>query len=178
MDKLEKFILEHRNDFDDEIPRLHVWAGIERKLNSGQRFRLRWIQRLSIAASVVVLLFSGVALGTWMTDAKNNTASLATVSPEYAEMQRYFEDEINSKLTRLANYDQNSSVFQDIHDLDAMFRDLQRELQLTPPGNRGQVVQAMISNYKARIEILEQVLQKLQMLQPESINNQSNEVSI
>ncbi len=47
---------------------------------------------------------------------------------------------------------------------------LRQELAIVPPGNREQVVRAMIENYKAKTAILQRVLERLE----ESANGGDN----
>ncbi|MAT55109.1 MAG: hypothetical protein CMN32_11560 [Saprospirales bacterium] len=178
MDKLEKFIHENRQQFDSEVPDLSIWSNIQEKLDEKPAPRVRWIRRLRVAAAVLALLFAGGAMGVYWSSSQNNVTALADVSPEYAEMQQYYDQQIQSKLAQLASYNQADAVVTDIDELDEIYRELQEELKNTPAGNREQVVQAMIENYKAKIDILEQVLQKLQLLDSTSPKSAGNEVSI
>lgn len=178
MDKLEKFIHDNRQHFDADVPDLAIWANIQEKLDESRAPKIRWIKHLRVAAAVLALLFAGGAMGVYWSTSQNKVVALADVSPEYAEMQRYYDQQIQSKLKLLANYQQADAVKADINDLDQMYKELQEELKNTPAGNREQVVQAMIENYKAKIDILEQVLKKLQLLNSTSPKSAGNEVSI
>lgn len=178
MDKLEKFIHENRQHFDSDVPDLSIWSNIQEKLDEKPRVRIRWIQHLRVAAAVLVLLCAGGAMGVYWSSSQDKVTALADVSPEYAEMQQYFDREIQSKMAQLASYNQADAVLTDINELDEVYRELQEELKNTPEGNREQVVRAMIENYKAKIDILEQVLAKLQLLNSTSPKSAGNEVSI
>ncbi len=178
MDRLEKFIHENRRQFDSDVPDLSIWANIREKLDEKPGARIRWVRRLRVAAAVLALLFAGGAMGVYWSSSQNNVTALADISPEYAEMQQYFDREIQAKMAQLATYNQADAVFTDIKELDEVYRELQEELKNAPEGNRKQVVQAMIGNYKAKIDILEQVLEKLQLLDSTSPKFAGNEVSI
>ena len=49
--------------------------------------------------------------------------------------------------------------------------ELRQELANVPPGNREQVVRAMIENYKAKASILERVLERLEESKPNQENS-------
>lgn len=178
MDKLEKFILDNRHHFDSEVPNLAIWSKILEKLDEKPAPRIIWIKYLRVAAAALVLLIAGGAMGAYWLQSQNKVVTLADVSPEYAEMQQYFDQQIQSKIKLLANYKQADSVKSDIQELDRMYQELLDELQNTPVGNREKVVQAMIENYQAKIDILEQVLEKLQLLNSTSPKFAGNDVSI
>ena len=178
MDKLENFIRENRQHFDDEVPGLRVWSSIQNELDKKPHSWLQWLRPLRVAAAVVALLLAGGAMGAYWTSSHNRVAALSDVSPDYAEMQRYFDQEIQSMMTQLANYEQAGTVMADISELDSVYQELQEELKYTPAGNREKVVQAMIANYKAKIDLLEQVLEKLQLLNSSSPKFAGNEISI
>lgn len=178
MDKLEKFIHEHRREFDSHVPDLKIWSEIQNKLDEKPSLRISWIRHLRVAAAVLVLLFAGGAMGIYWSSSHDNISGMADVSPEYAEMQKYFDEEIQSKMAQLASYHQEGAVLNDMKDLDDVYEELKAELKGTSEGNREQVVRAMIENYKAKIDILEQVLQKLKLLNSTSPKFAGNEVSI
>ena len=54
-DRLEKFINQNRDQFDDKVPNLKVWADIEKRLDPPQAKRGSIKRMLSIAASVLIL---------------------------------------------------------------------------------------------------------------------------
>ena len=104
---------------------------------------------------------------------------MADVSPEYAELERHYEHDITDKKEKLATFtgSQSADVLQDLDQLDRIMEELRRELADVPPGNRQQVVRAMIENYKAKTAILQRVLEHLDIKQNEGNNSKlSNEI--
>jgi len=112
-DQLEDYIRDNREAFDDAVPSLKVWAGIENALSTqkissvpnGRRFSLRRL--LTIAASVVMLLGLGVVLGSQLTSGnglQKNLASDNEVFRELEDMKIYYEAEIKNKEAQLINY--------------------------------------------------------------------------
>lgn len=179
MDNLEKFIRENRGDFDTCVPSLNVWANLDQHLDRQRPSgRVVWMKRLRVAAAVLVLLTAGGAAGVYLTNAGKTVESLADVSPEHAEMERYFSEQVEAKLAKLASYKQDDMVKADIQELDDAYEQLRQELETAPEGADEKIVQAMIETYQTKISILEQVLEKVENVNPTTINKTENEVSL
>lgn len=178
MDNLEKFILDNRPGFDTAVPDLRVWAEIDRKLEQRPPQRVVWMKRFRAAAAIALLLTAGGVAGAYLGSPAEETTSLADVSPEHAEMVQYFNTQIHDKLAQLASYRQDGFVKNDLQELDSLYNDLQHDLENAPPDKREQVVQAMINNYQTKIDILEQVLEKVQTTNPTNLKTEENEVSL
>ncbi len=179
MSNLEKFILENRADFDTGVPSLKVWANIDRQLDRQRpAVRMVWMKRLRAAAAVLVLLLAGGAAGAYLTNQSQAVESLADVSPEHAEMERYFSSQVEEKMAKLASYKQDGVVKADLKELDDTYEQLRQELKDAPVGAEEKIIQAMIETYQTKINILEQVLEKVESVNPSTINAAENEVSL
>jgi alpha/beta superfamily hydrolase len=178
MDNLEKFILENRESFDDAVPGLKVWANVDRHLNQRPNQRIVWMKRLRVAAAVAFLLVAGGVIGAHLANVHNEAKSLADISPEHAEMERYFKSQVNDKMAQLASYRQDTFVKPDLQELDTLYEQLKTELQNAPEGAEEKIIQAMINNYQTKIDILEQVLEKVQTTIPSNSKTAENEVSL
>ncbi len=179
MDNLEKFIRENRSDFDTGIPRLDVWANLDQHLDRQRPSgRVVLMRKLRVAAAVLVLLTAGGLGGAYLTNANKTVESLADVSPEHAEMERYFSSQVEQKLAKLASYKQDGTVKADIQELDETYNQLKKELENAPEGAEEFIIQAMIETYQTKISILEQVIEKVEKVNPTTINTTGNEVSI
>lgn len=165
---LERFICENRSALDTEIPDLRVWSAVAATLPAppaakAKKVALQWHRHLLRAAAAIALLVIGLGAGIWY--ARNNATgmAMADVSPEYAELEQYYERDITDKKEKLATFtgSQSADVLQDLDQLDRIMEELRRELANVPPGNRQQVVRAMIENYQAKAAILQRVLEHL-----------------
>lgn len=169
-DPLEAFIRQNREAFDEEMPDLRIWSSISSGLEgSAPKMRTMWISKISRIAAVITLLIAAVGAGVWY--GQNNPAGsrngmdLADVSDEYAELERYYQGDIAVKQQKLVSYTGNNNdtdVLNDLEQMDAIMEELRAELASVPPGNREQVVRAMIENYKAKAAILQRVLERLE----------------
>ena len=183
-DPLEIFIRDNRSAFDTSTPDLRVWAAIEQAVpaQSAKIIGIPWHRTLLRSAAAIALLITGISIGVWYARADmpgQPGMAMSEVSSEYAELEQYYQRDINAKQEKLAtlvsNRDQDLNA--DMLQMDKVMSELRQELANVPPGNREQVVRAMIENYKAKAAILERVLGHLeQQKQPATTNSGNYEV--
>ncbi|MCP3931308.1 MAG: hypothetical protein GY705_19660 [Bacteroidetes bacterium] len=180
MDNLEKYIIENREAFDSAVPNLKVWADIDEQLSrkSARRIPIRRI--LSIAATIVVLLVAGAAAGSYIANGQQGEeiTSLADVSPEYAELEQHYDQQIKEKTGQLAVYNHDKTVDEDLQQIDNVMDELLLELQNAPEGQEEQIISNMVKNYQAKIDILERVLERIQSINQKSVKTERDEISI
>ena len=171
-----------RTDFDIEEPNAGHENRFLTKLNNQNREVITltqpksnfWKPFLSIAASVVLLVTVFVSI-----NKSNEPHDLASISPEMAETQNFFTNAISAELEKLNN--ELTPEFQDlvvdalfqIELLEANYNKLKQDL--TVSGNDKRVINAMISNFQDRIEILNNVLNQIEELK--STKNETYENS-
>ena len=177
LDELECFIRDNRAAFDLEIPNTRIWNAVEAAVPVHQRAKvvaLPWTRQLLRAAASVALLLSGVGLGIWYAQSSQTpNMAMGEVSGEYREVEQFYQRDIAVKQQKLATFvgHQPAEVDEDLQQLDQMMAELRRDLANVPPGNREQVVRAMIENYKAKASILERVLERLEESKPNQENS-------
>ncbi len=174
-DQLEQFISDHREAFDSELPSLKVWAEIDLRVNRRSRRRALW-HYAQIAAAIALLLTVGAIIGTRIptTSQPSATAILKEVAPEFLEMEQYYNQQIDTKIQQLANYEPGESVLYDLEQLDATMAELKAELAEAPKGQEAQIVANLIKTYQTKIAILERVLERLELQQPTPQNLERN----
>lgn len=183
-DRLEQFIHQNREQFDDALPSLKVWAEIERAMQPERaRPKVSWLRVLAFAASVSLLVLSGVGIGLYMgkSAGQDTPIALSEIDPSYAGLEEYYQREISSRMAKLANYQQGSAVREDLQQLDHVLLELQEELKQAPKGQEAQIIENMIRSYKAKVDILERVLNRLQETKNGSTSlekTNSHEISI
>ncbi len=176
MDNLEKYISQNKEAFDMEVPSLNVWAGIQEQMEEVPVRRLRVWKQWRFAATVALLVVAGGIVGSYLNSAPT-AKTLSDLSPEHAEMERYFNSQVNSKMAQLATYKKDQTVQADLADLDAIYAELQKELQHVPEGKEEQIIEAMINTYQTKIDILETVLEKVQSINS-TTKTEGNEIRI
>ncbi len=168
-DKLEQFITNNRKSFDQSMPDPAIWAKIDQQLPR-QETKVFPIRRfLSIAASVCLLIGMGIAIGLHMATPKP-VNSLADISQEYGQIETFYANRVNYKVTQLAklNKHTNPLLQKDLEELDQWLKRLHTELAEVPKSNREKVINAIIKNYKTKLEVLETVLDAAQEEAPET----------
>lgn len=170
-DKLEKFIKEHRDEFDDLVPDLAIWDKVGKR--EPEKQSINWTSILLRAAAVVVIFVSVYIFIDYLSkqESSNEVAKNEAVDPEDADMARelieaeyYYTSRIDERKKEFycltAN---NTSVRKDIDaemvDLDKTFAELKDDLK--DNADNEEVILAMIRNYRLKLEILDEILKQL-----------------
>jgi len=182
MDQLEKFTRAHRADFDQAVPSLKVWAGIDQAIpEKSARPSLRWYS-LRIAAAVAILLTIGGLAGSYLTRAQQYNSTVAILqetTPEYFETEQYFQGQIDQRIQQLTSYHPDTQVLEDLEQLDQAMRELKQELRKAPEGQEELIVEQLIRNYQTKIAILERVLDKINTSPASNTSKkEQNEISL
>lgn len=174
MSRLEKFINENREAFDDEMPSGNIWQGVESAISEKKKSKLVSLSsrfKWSIAAAVVILAGLGIFFKMQQTyntidtaHAKPDTANtteLAVIAPEESSEVNQFAKLIALKqdeLKKLAK--EQPELYQkftkDINQLDTTYITLKKQLSSTP--NKELLIEAMIQNLQLQLQVLNQQL--------------------
>ncbi len=166
---IKQFIQKNRTSFDSEVPPALVWENVEKNL---PRKQVHIYRRLRMAAAVLLILGLGIAIGRFEQPSETELA-LSDISNEYAELENFYTEKINQKISLLKNQQSDEQALADIKDLEQEFEVLKRELNATDAQDE-QIIQAMIENYRTKIDILERVLKRTNY----STKTKENESSI
>ena len=169
MGKMEEFIKNNREAFDIHEAPDKLWEKVEKRLqNNSSRNRLKiWLQR----AAVVIVIFSmAFALSEFIH--RNNPKQViltaakeqASIPQELKETQAYYETRINARMKEMkpmfASYPgMEAEVHKDFSQLDSICADLKKDLKDNIANQ--QVLEAMIENYRTKLNILETLLENL-----------------
>lgn len=134
---------------------------------------LNWKRAIAIAA-VVVLIFN---VGSFIFSEDDSTADLASVSPEMEQTQSFFISTLNQELQTLKSFDSPDAKFlvedalKQIDILEKQYEGLKTDL--VESGNDKRVIYAMITNFQNRIELLQEVILKIEEIK--DLNTTQNE---
>ena len=181
-DKLKKFIDQYRESFDIYSEDYEdIWQGIESELDKRQKKReLKVVWR--VAASFLLILSVATLLLLVKRNLTWNIQGNQVVPEELAEAAFYYQGMINDRLETIqANkHDIGEEIFEDLEALDQAYLELQNDLK--DNADNEEVVQAMIQNYKMKLEILQAILDELKRNNPdykeEEDKKQDEEVAI
>lgn len=183
-DKLEQFIIDHRKDFDDqEIPE-GLWDRIQKPSTKHYRSWKRWSMR--IAAAVVI--FAAAWFANDLSDQSRETlwAEDQEIPREDLEQYRllleaelFYTSRIKEAKTELSTLaGNNKSILQDINsdldELDEVFEELKNDLREN--GDNQEVIEAMIQNYRIKLEILEEMLRQMDQTVPQNQKSKEHEI--
>jgi len=133
--------------------------------------KLDWWKPLASAAAILLVVFAGYAT---IKPAKDG-AELAAVSPEMAKTQDFFTKAIEEELYNIneARTPETQKLVEDaLVQLEILEKDYKQLTEdLATSGEDKRVIYAMISNFQARIDLLNTVLEEI-----ESIKKIKNDV--
>ena len=171
--KLEKFVGDNRNEFDDKMPSDKVWENLAAGMASKEqkKFILRPLYKWSIAAAI--LITAGIAIFLVVNTSKTNNHDFATttkvdtvnningIEPEYAPEVNEFAKLVVLKQEELkALAPEQPELYRrfttDINQLDSSYKSLKSQLSATP--NREVLIEAMIQNLQLQLNVLNQQL--------------------
>ena len=183
-DNIDTLFENLKNDFDNETPNLNHQQRFLDKLKNQNKIadstiikRSYWKPLLSIAASVVLLVafFFG-------TQQEASAKDLASVSPEMAQTQNFFTAAISNELAKLEaeSTPETAIIVEDalkqIEILESKYKLLKEDL--SESGDDSRVIYAMISNFQSRIDLLQNVLQKIEEIKQLKQNTNENAATL
>lgn len=162
MDKLEEHIRKNRESLDKYNPPAYIKRRIGNDLKmfggTGRDLSLRkWI---SIAVVVVVLVgISIIFTGRWL--GNNDERMIGKINPQFKETEIYYNNLVNSLYKEAVplltnNPDVSRELNSDLSHLDSICVDLRKDLKDNISNQ--DVVEALILNYRIKIQILENML--------------------
>jgi hypothetical protein len=169
-DSMKDFIQQNKDSFDSFEPSENLWEKIEQK--SVKPIRMVSLSSVLRVAAVAVILM-GVGLFFLLQETEQPIAeveapveeeqvvplSLANMSSEMAEVEVYYTTQISERMKELDQYEVDPDMLLEIEFLQNDYEELKKELG--QGADRAKIVEAMIENYRLRIEILELILNEL-----------------
>lgn len=166
MDKLEKYINENKESFDSSFPSEALWDKIDKRIDSNKKesnkqSKLIWMIT-KMAAAFAVVLASGVVIGYYINDNKSMTASHDPVFQDYIDVEKKYVKDINHKMNALSVHDVDPQVNRDLMQLDEVYEELKEELYQGQAINNDKIIEALLTTYQQKVEILEKVLSRVE----------------
>ena len=175
-DKLEQFIRDNRENFDELEPDPGLWDDIEKPEPKGKVIHIDWKKMAGRAAAVVIIFIASYYFHDFRSQKKENKAiANANVenenTPLYNELleaEFYYAAQISERkqeFIQLTNHvpGLQKDVISELGDLDAIFLELKEDLN--DNANNQEVIEAMIQNYILKLEMLEEMLNQIKSKQ-------------
>ncbi|MBT8324345.1 MAG: hypothetical protein HKP45_05655 [Winogradskyella sp.] len=161
---LDNLFKQSKESFNTEEPHpgheMRFLEKLKQQNNETGQNSFNWKPFLLVAASLII------AFAVFTNTASNEIQELANVSPELETTENYFAATIQSEMMKLQSQrsTENEKIINDALDqlrlLEIEYESLKQDLKNS--GEDQRVIYAMITNYKQRIEILEQVLERIE----------------
>jgi hypothetical protein len=177
--RLEEFIKNNREEFDDLEPRANLWSRIETELpqqfkEEKKTFSLGFVLR--VAAILVMVM--GSCFFAYLYYQKPANVNLAAINPEYAKQQVQYASLIATKQSELKIIAKSDPQLYEeftgeIAKMESTYKKLNKDLLTSP--NQEAVLRAMIRNLQVQTEVLNQQLNVIEQFN-EFKNQQKNEI--
>lgn len=169
-DSLEKFVLDHREDFDAFEPDDKLWDQIVKPAPKVVKFNFKTIA-YRVAAVVVIFIASYFTHDLIQGDKENTPVALHENNfegneefQELMEAEVFYSSQINFAREEIVSLSKNDpSLIDDINfdlvELDEAFKELKNDLK--DNSDNEEVIEAMMQNYRLKLQILEEILGQL-----------------
>ena len=163
-DRLEDFVRQHREEFDLREPDPSVWL----KINPAnapvvkEKRPMRWLR----VAAAIAVIFAGSSAGIYFLTGGNHEADLYSqeLYMEMQETEAFYTMMVSDRYEELKPYLAsdplaNEMLSADMEELDEVYHELKNDLKdnISNP----EVIEAMVLNYRIKLEILEDLLNQL-----------------
>lgn len=167
MDQFEKYIRQRREEFEDHsADRAKMWSKISTELEATSSREMPLWRRFSIrvAAGILLLIGMTVLLSVFLFNPKRTHSQDTQVAHELLEIDRYYGDMVARQVQMVKhnpklNEGEKQEFLSFLDDLDAEYDGLKQELSRNLDNER--VMEAIITNYKKRLELMENLLKQL-----------------
>lgn len=160
-DKLKDRIERNREEFEIYQTDFDLaWEGIEQRLDSQPGLWTRGLYIMSrVAAVLLIALLAGfLYINVQSTKYSADGISLSQVSPEMEEAELFYSQLIEDRLNviRSSNVELDLEIENELAGLDSAYSELKRDLK--DDIDNEEVINAMIQNYRLKLDLLEQIL--------------------
>lgn len=187
-DKLEKYILNHRDEFDDQDPDPAIWDRIGTR--KAPVLRLHWRSIAWKVAAAVAIFIASYFFHDYMSARKDSfpgyfTGSQETeTSPmirELIEAEAYYTSQIELRKNEVyqltvAYPEIRHEIDMEMVEMDNVFSELKEDLKDNTSNE--EVIEAMIQNYRLKLQILEEMLFRIRQANEQQKQQQHENVSM
>jgi len=190
LDQLEQFVLDHRDEFDDLVPREEPFKEFDAP--KAKIIRLKsWKTLLRVAAAMLIFAL-GFALNDLLSPnyiegdkifAKRHkeVSGSDSLRNAFEEMQVYYSSQINTVKNEIILLSKSDEVISDeldyqMQEFNSIFEELKNDLN--DQANEEDVIEAMIQNYRVKLRLLEDMKAQLNSTNQEEEEDQYEIIDI
>ena len=167
-DQLEEFVNTNHDEFNSLEPSANLWNNINKSIESEYTPIVKMVplkRVLQIAASFLIVIGLGFSVYISNNNSEKVTIaaphiqsefSLSNVSNELKEVETYYTSQVNSKLKKAHELKIDDELLEEITFLDEEYKQLKEEANGSVDNQK--IIEAMINNYRLKLQILENVL--------------------
>jgi len=161
-DRLEDFVRQNREQFDLREPDPSIWLKINPdNAREKERKPMRWLR----VAAAVAMIFAGSTAGIYfLTGEKADADQFSELYTEIQETEQYYSQLVSQRYDELRPFlvsdpAAEEMLSMDMEELDEVYSELKEDLK--DNASNPEVIEAMILNYRVKLEILEDLLNQL-----------------
>ncbi|MFP4059823.1 MAG: hypothetical protein ACLFUC_05015 [Bacteroidales bacterium] len=165
-DKLEKYVEQNRDKFQVFDPDPSLWDNIDKNLKKKKK-SVNLYYLITRAAAVVFIFSLSFMVSEYMHQRKDEKIKIAKTEiniPELKEAEYYYSSLLQQKMEEISpmllkDPELKKDINMEINELDSIYNELKKDLHDNIANQ--EIVEAMIQNYRLKLEILEEILAEL-----------------
>ena len=197
-DYIEKIILDNLDELNDNEPQEGHFERFEQKLKRQNKKKIISLNLVLKVAAVVVFALLAANQAFIYFSSENQTSiftalnksekektkevTLASVSPEYEEVEFYYSNAINVGLNQwdkmveagMISEDEQKMMDNELSEFENVFDKLQNDLQTSPNDER--VINAMLEYYQTKLSVINMIVNKLEEVKQKRNKNHETEM--
>ncbi len=182
-DNIEKLINDHLDELNQAEPPAGHFERFESRLKAEKKVKkINWSLVGKVAATVVFAFLAVNQARMWFTPKEKAPVTLASISPEYAEVEFFYTSSIQNgieswqKLTDsgIISETENEIMQQELKEFERRYEEIQNEFQANPNDER--VIHAMLTYYQAKLNVITMIVNKLQDVKQQKTISHETEV--
>ncbi len=191
-DYIDEIILKNLEKLNDFEPQEGHFERFESKLKlQQQKKKVNLNMVLKIAAAVVFVLLASNQAFIYFSPGDHNSllsvfeqkeVTLASVSPEYKEVEFYYTSSINVGLTQwnelakegFVSGEEQNVMNTELQDFEELYKNLQKDLTANPHDER--VINAMLEYYQTKLSVINIIVNKLEEVKQQTNKNHEIEM--
>lgn len=178
MKNLENIIRSNRDQFDGLEPSEGHFERFHHKLKEHHKKNrsFHWTVMLKAAAIAILVVLSGL----WVYDQVGQNESPKQIALEKApsevqEAHVYYSSLMQKKYEQIKavdfrNEQQKKLLLQELKDMDSIYVNIRDDLKMNP--NDPRVMNALITHYQMKLEVMNQILQQLREINEQTKSNE------
>ena len=175
MSNLEEQIRQQRMLLDGEQPRAGHEERFRQKLDRVPVRRMNLRYSLQIAASVAVLIASGIFI--IRMNKSGEKQAVNEIPAVIHEADAYFASQVDTRFDQIREFDflqseEKTLLLDELKELENHHEQLMTDLKANPDDER--VINALIRHYQMKLEVMDQIIQQLNQIKNTNITSNEN----